>query len=208
MNNPAFLLHKVLFITQKEHNIQELDKYLNSNLFNISFAENLIDDDLTYDLYVIPINYIELISEYMLPVVIIYTDKNQVHFISQLTCDDFLVTPFTYNEFKVRAKRVVNEIQISTQIGILYLSISKIRFHNNEVKITSTEFLILKELLKSKNRILEREYINRKYFWENRVLDAHICNIRKKLMKVTANKSEKIFNIGSIKNIGYYIEFY
>lgn len=128
--------------------------------------------------------------------------------------DDYIAKPFSAKElsFKIKSLLKRREELSSTKIenfGALVLNdLSKeITVNNNSVDFTPSEYLILSVFIQNKNRAYSRQelaqliYDNYLGEIDDRGIDSHICNIRRKI-----NKYEEKNLIKTVRGIGYKID--
>jgi len=125
--------------------------------------------------------------------------------------DDYITKPFSIMELIARIRAILRRTRVNSDSDEklksedLELDIEKVtvKVKNKNIKLTAIEFIILKELLKNKNKVLSRESILEK-IWktedssniETRTVDVHIMNLRKKLGKAAEH-------LETVKNFGY-----
>lgn len=125
-----------------------------------------------------------------------------------LNCDDYISKPFSFNILVKRVQAVldraykINKDIISFESLQLNLDTFKAIVNENEIELTATEFNILKYLITNYPSVITRESLLNNvwgydYYVDDRVVDAHIKNIRKKL---------NISYIKTVKGIGYTLE--
>jgi DNA-binding response OmpR family regulator len=114
----------------------------------------------------------------------------------QLGAVDYLKKPLVRDELQYKVSNIINLIypSISEIDKILNLDEGNLTFtvqkddNNIFIKLTPKEFIVFKHLFRNKNNIVSREQIllglenslNEK-FVVDRVVDVHVCNIKKKL---------------------------
>lgn len=127
-----------------------------------------------------------------------------------LLCDDYIIKPFSFNLF---IRRVSAVLRRSMKEKTLYLEFEKIKLNlktysvemdGKNIDLTLKEFKILKSLISNYPQIVTREKLldsiwGYDYFGDTRIVDAHIKNIRKKIIYPY---------IKTVKGIGYTLKKY
>lgn len=129
----------------------------------------------------------------------------------ELGADDYMTKPFSLRELIARIKAVLRRVKGKgnfpelVKIGCLTIDFSKVQvsLKDKPISLTAKEFELLKALIKSKGRVLSRDYlldavwgIDQAVQIETRTVDVHIRMLRKKL-KAEAKR------IVTVKNYGY-----
>ncbi|MGL4741825.1 MAG: response regulator transcription factor [Sarcina sp.] len=133
----------------------------------------------------------------------------------ELECDDFITKPFSFNILIRRVEAVLrrgaskkqeDEKSENEMLSFEDLKIDKesykVYLNDEEIEFTLKEFNILKNLMEAYPRVVTRENLmdnvwGYEYFGDMRVIDAHIKNIRKKIVKNY---------IKTVKGVGYVLE--
>ncbi|MGL4992281.1 MAG: response regulator transcription factor [Sarcina sp.] len=133
----------------------------------------------------------------------------------ELECDDFITKPFSFNILIRRVEAVLrrgaskkqdDEKTENEMLSFEDLRIDKesykVYLNDEEIEFTLKEFNILKNLMEAYPRVVTRENLmdnvwGYEYFGDMRVIDAHIKNIRKKIVKNY---------IKTVKGVGYVLE--
>lgn len=126
-----------------------------------------------------------------------------------LGCDDYVCKPFNVKELILRVKAVLRKIKkdeiikINDEIEINTLS-HEVKIRNQDVNLTNTEYKLLLLFVNNKKKIFTREelleLINDDYYDKfDRIIDAHIKNLRQKIEEDT--KKPKI--IQTVYGVGY-----
>lgn len=120
--------------------------------------------------------------------------------------DDYIVKPFDVDELVERVHAIKRRGGLSSQkvIGFDGLEIAVkgqfVTIGNTEVSLTTTEFNLLKELMKRKGEVISRKEICiqvlGKEFTVERTVDVHIVSLRKKLKHL----GDKIH---TVRGVGY-----
>ena len=126
-----------------------------------------------------------------------------------LGCDDYVCKPFNVKELVLRVKAVLKKIKkedvikINDEIEINTLS-HEVKIRNKEVSLTNTEYKLLLLFVNNKKKIFTREelleLITDDYYDKfDRIIDAHIKNLRQKIEEDT--KKPRI--IQTVYGVGY-----
>lgn len=119
---------------------------------------------------------------------------------------DFVVKPFSPLILIKRIENVFRMNQGNPNINIgeytIDLDGGLVKFQEEDIHLTRKEYDILVILIRNKGKIITREQLvyqvwSYEYHLENRILDNHIKNIRKKM---------PLLSIKTIKNRGYQLE--
>ncbi|MBC3767556.1 response regulator [Neptunicella marina] len=119
--------------------------------------------------------------------------------------DDYVVKPFDIRELEARIRVVVRRSQArqNDQIshGLLSIDLNNhsCEFDGHSIMLTQREWLLLKEFMLNKKRVLTREHLESLCFgWdgdtESNVLEVHIHKLRKKISKDV---------IRTVRGVGY-----
>lgn len=126
-------------------------------------------------------------------------------------CDDYVCKPFNVKELVLRAKAVFRKLDVenkdilkfSDELEINTLS-HQVKVRGEEVYLTNTEYKILLTLAKNPKKIFDRERllelaVEEYYEKMDRIIDAHIKNLRQKIE--LDKKKPKI--IQTLYGVGY-----
>ncbi|MGG5461086.1 response regulator transcription factor [Clostridium sp. B9] len=128
--------------------------------------------------------------------------------------DDYITKPFSFNILIKRVEAVlrrsgkreekIKEYKSCINFEKLKMDLDtyKVYIDEDEIELTLKEFNILKFLIEAYPRVLSREMLMNEiwgydYYGDMRVIDAHIKNIRKKIVHDY---------IGTVKGIGYVLK--
>ena len=125
-------------------------------------------------------------------------------------CDDYVCKPFNVKELVLRVKAVFRKmgenkdiLKFSDELEINMLS-NNVKVRGESVILTNTEYKILLLLAKNPSRVFSREQlleltIDEHYEKMDRIIDAHIKNLRKKIELDT----KKATIIQTVYGVGY-----
>ncbi|MEI6893797.1 MAG: response regulator [Colwellia sp.] len=125
----------------------------------------------------------------------------------ELGADDYICKPFSPREVVARVKAVLRRTQtVENTVDMLTLDEHRlaVKFHHQEVSLTSVEFQLLKQLANKPERIFTREQLMENMYSDhrivnNRTIDSHIKKLRKKLSDISEGKGW----IQSVYGTGY-----
>ena len=127
----------------------------------------------------------------------------------ELECDDYITKPFSFNLLIQRVKAVLSRgrFNISSDLLIfeklkLDLNTYSVQIDDQNIELTLKEFNILKMLIEKYPQVVTRENLldsiwGYDYYGDTRIVDAHIKNLRKKII---------LPYIKTVKGIGYTLE--
>lgn len=146
--------------------------------------------------------------------IIMLTAKSQIRDkVIALDCgaDDYITKPFEIEELLARIRVYERKARDKFEmlfIGDLKMNIDKrmVECLGEEIKLTKTEFDLLKFLLKNKELVMDRQNILNKvwgydYFGDENIVDVYIRHLREKLEKYGLDKK-----IHTVRGVGYVIK--
>ncbi|WP_194190025.1 response regulator transcription factor [Clostridium chrysemydis] len=214
-----------IFVLEDDKNLNKIiESYLIYNGFSVTTCfdgEDAINKiyEKEYDLYIIDImipkgNGLDILKEIRVissnPALIITAlDSEEIEIKAfKNGTDDYITKPFSPNKLLIRIEAILRRANKLNKEIINYkeysLDLEKciVKFNEENLNLLKKEFEIFKILILNKGNILSREKILDKvwgydYFGTDRIVDAQIKNLRKKL------KSDVV---KTIKGRGYLIE--
>ena len=127
----------------------------------------------------------------------------------ELECDDYITKPFSFNLLIQRVKAVLRRVRINISNNLLIfeklkldLNTYSVQIDDQNIELTLKEFNILKMLIEKYPQVVTRENLldsiwGYDYYGDTRIVDAHIKNLRKKII---------LPYIKTVKGIGYTLE--
>lgn len=111
-----------------------------------------------------------------------------------LYADDYVIKPFSplllLKRIETILRRTMRDTAKTPEVTGLYVNDEAYQayYNNQSLELTLTEFLLLQTLIKEPNRVFKRDQLilkifNEEYFENDRIIDAHVKNLRKKLPK-------------------------
>jgi DNA-binding response OmpR family regulator len=109
-----------------------------------------------------------------------------------LYADDYVLKPFSplllLKRIQTILRRTMGNIPKMAGVKGLYINDEAYQayYDNQSLQLTLSEFILLQTLQKEPNRVFTREQLimkifNEEYFGNDRIIDAHVKNLRKKL---------------------------
>ncbi len=131
----------------------------------------------------------------------------------ELGADDYICKPFSPREVVARVKAVLRRSNVSTdadsQNEIFDLDEERysVSYHGQPLNLTVVEFRLLKKLLASQGKVYSRSQLIDQLYDDHRIVndrtvDTHVKNLRKKLEYVAPNDNI----IRSVYGVGYKLD--
>lgn len=193
--------------------ILKMNGYITYDAYNGSDALNIIRKEdinlILLDLMLPDINGEDLIKQVKdIPIIIISAKVSSNDKINCLLdgANDYVTKPFDKDELLARIKVQLRNNKQNYELKYKELHLlndyQTLMINNEEVKLTKTEYLILKELLQNTKRVVTKNTLLDLISMDNldcdeNSLKVHISNIRKKMRKYTSNNYiEAVWGIG------------
>lgn len=193
--------------------ILKMNGYITYDAYNGSDALNIIRQEdinlILLDLMLPDINGEDLIKNVKdIPIIIISAKVSSNDKINCLLdgANDYVTKPFDKDELLARIKVQFRNNKQNYELKYKELHLlndyQTLMINNEKVKLTKTEYLILKELLQNTKRVVTKNMLLDLISIDNldcdeNSLKVHISNIRKKMRKYTSNNYiEAVWGIG------------
>lgn len=204
-------LERAGFVSKGFQNAENFFKFIDKQIPDLIILDLMLPDADGLEIC----KYLNKSDKYVfIPIIMLTAKSDETDKVLglELGADDYVTKPFSSKELIARVKAVLRRkdkkskskiIQVS---DILKINVEQYRVvvEGKEIKLTSTEFKILRLLASKKGRVFTRNNIL-DYLWGSekavidRTVDVHIKNIREKL----GNAKTIIQNV---RGIGYRIE--
>ena len=219
-------MEKYILVVEDDYKSQQLlQQFLTSNGYKVDCANDDLEGiqmykDRNYNLILLDIvmpnldgfSMCKMIrKESDVPIIFVTALSSESDQIKgfDLLCDDYIVKPFSYNLLIKRIEAVLRRSK-EDKAGV-YLTFEKIKLNlktysaeidGKIIDLTLKEFNILKSLIENYPQVVTREKLldsiwGYDYFGDTRIVDAHIKNIRKKII---------LPYIKTVKGIGYTLQ--
>ena len=219
-------MEKYILVVEDDYESQQLlQQFLTSNGYKVDCADDGLEGiqmykDRNYNLILLDIvmpnldgfSLCKMIrKESDVPIIFVTALSSESDQIKgfDLLCDDYIVKPFSYNLLIKRIEAVLRRSK-EDKAGV-YLTFEKIKLNlktysveidGEIIDLTLKEFNILKSLIENYPQVVTREKLldsiwGYDYFGDTRIVDAHIKNIRKKII---------LPYIKTVKGIGYTLQ--
>ncbi len=220
---------RILIIEDDEHLRLSLKRGLESEYYTVDHSEDGVNGSYiarTHEYQLIIIDYVlpgkdglEIVKDIRTkginsPIMMMSVkgDPNDKVTLLESGADDYLVKPFTYNEFRARVHALTRRTyKISDEVlTIDDLTLdprrTEVKKDGKRVYLTRKEFLILQSLMKRKGEVVSRgelleEVWNRETDPFSNTVEAHVRNLRK---KVEAGDTKRV--IHTVPGRGYKVD--
>ncbi|MGX4598210.1 response regulator [Faecalimicrobium sp. JNUCC 81] len=220
-------MFNILIVDDEEKITQVIKAYLDKEGYNCKVANTGIDainyfKENEFDLIILDRmlpdisgeEICEIIRKESMVHIIMLTAKTEDEDVIDgfnIGCDDYVCKPFNVKELVLRAKAVFRKLDVENKDALKFgdeLEINtlshQVKARGEEVYLTNTEYKILLTLAKNPKKIFDRERllelaVEEYYEKMDRIIDAHIKNLRQKIELDT--KRPKI--IQTLYGVGY-----
>lgn len=127
----------------------------------------------------------------------------------QIGADDYIAKPFAIEELLARIESILRRVNVNESNNILEfkdieidIEARTVKYCNEEINLTTTEYELLVQLIKNQNKVLSRDYLL-EHVWgydydaETNVVDVYIRHLR--------NKLKNSDYIQTVRGVGYVI---
>jgi len=185
----TFLLKKFNIDVEMEHRIKSAEKKLRCSSYDIVLLDVMLPEGNGFDF----LPKIRTICETPVIMLTALDEEDELVKGLGLGADDYITKPFRARELVARLhalnrRHTSNQTENKTVQDDLELLHDRcmVQVGNKRIKLTEVESNIINLFLNAKNNYLSREYLynhvlNRDMTPEDRSLDVHISNLRKKL---------------------------
>lgn len=199
-----------------------IKEYLSSNDYDVDCAKDGLEgirlyNNNKYDLIILDIvmpkldgySFCKIIRQKSdIPIIFITElreEQNQIKAFEML-CDDYIIKPLSLTLLQKRVEAVLRrykkeEVDTYLKFGDINLNLKtySLEIEGEKIELTLKEFNILKALIENYPQVITREKLldsiwGYDYYGDTRIVDAHIKNIRKKMV---------LPYIKTVKGIGY-----
>ncbi|MEK5330377.1 response regulator transcription factor [Lysinibacillus sp. FSL W8-0992] len=229
-------MQKHILLVEDDEDIREMvDKFLTMEGFAVTSVTNgeeavQICLSKTFDLVILDImmpkldglEVLKIIREKeALPIIMMSAKDSDVDKALGLGlgADDYIAKPFSMLEFSARVKAAIRratqysssmeETKVTLTIGNLVIDIVNFSVEKDQqqVKLTSKEFAILKLFITNRNRVFTKQQIyqliwNDEYYGDENIINVHIRRLREKIEDDPSNPKY----IKTLWGIGYKLE--
>jgi DNA-binding response OmpR family regulator len=158
----------------------------------LSYIKNRPYDVLLLDLNLPDFSGFDMLKEiknhHSLPIIVIsaYSETSTKVKAFNFGASDYIVKPVDFKELEARIWSLLgrhSQISINNKCEIFRIDNDNIYFKEEILKLTNTEFELLKILIQNRNKVIKREILSESLssISSNRSLDYHIKNLRVKL---------------------------
>ncbi|MFD0711789.1 response regulator transcription factor [Paenibacillus sp. GCM10027626] len=214
---------KKILVIEDDFDIQELIKeFLSANNYRVDVADDglvgiRLFQDFEYDLVILDVMLPKL-NGYQackmirnlspsVPIIMLtaLADENDEIKGFDLGIDDYITKPFSYNILIKRVEASLRRVNVNKSDVLRFKEIAldkngyTVLVCNEKIDLTTKEFEILRFLLENNGRVVTREALldqawGLEYLGDDRIVDTHIKNLRKKI---------GVPYIKTVKGIGY-----
>ncbi|WP_270940036.1 response regulator transcription factor [Romboutsia lituseburensis] len=219
-------MNESILVVEDDFNIQELIvEFLSSQGYKVDYASDGLEGiqkfkQKNYDLIILDVMMPNLDGHSVckmirknsnVPIIFLTALNDETDQVKgfELECDDYITKPFSFNLLIKRVEAVLRRSSKMTSCDFvtfeklkLDLNTYTVNINDEVIELTLKEFNILKTLIEKYPQVITRESLldsiwGYDYYGDTRIVDAHIKNIRKKIV---------LPYIKTVKGIGYTLE--
>ncbi|CEH34980.1 response regulator transcription factor [Romboutsia lituseburensis] len=219
-------MNESILVVEDDFNIQELIvEFLSSQGYKVDYASDGLEGiqkfkQKNYDLIILDVMMPNLDGHSVckmirknsnVPIIFLTALNDETDQVKgfELECDDYITKPFSFNLLIKRVEAVLRRSSKTTSCDFvtfeklkLDLNTYTVNINDEVIELTLKEFNILKTLIEKYPQVITRESLldsiwGYDYYGDTRIVDAHIKNIRKKIV---------LPYIKTVKGIGYTLE--
>ncbi len=199
----------ILIVEDEEKIARLLEDYLRNAGYNsthiqngsivVSFVKKNNPDLILLDLMLPGMNGLDICREIRkfstVPIIMVTAKSEEIDRLIglEMGADDYICKPFSPREVVARVKTVLRRVSMETvltkmTVGVITIELEnqQVLINNQQLKLTKSEFNLLKIMMAQPNRVFTRnELLNQVQGYDfdgyDRTIDTHIKNLRKKL---------------------------
>ncbi|MCY6957209.1 response regulator transcription factor [Clostridium sp. ZC22-4] len=168
---------------------EEALEFLKNNYFDLAILDIMVPKVSG----LVVLEHIKKINPQMATIMLTALEDEQTQLKAfNLYADDYVLKPFSplllLKRIETILRRTMGNRTKTEEVRGLYINDEAYQayYDNQSLQLTVSEFLLLQTLKKEPNRVFTREQLimkifNEEYYGNDRIIDAHVKNLRKKL---------------------------
>jgi DNA-binding response OmpR family regulator len=168
---------------------EEALEFLKNNYFDLAILDIMVPKVSG----LVVLEHIKKTSPQMATIMLTALEDEQTQLKAfNLYADDYVIKPFSplllLKRIETILRRTMGSSTKTAEVKGLFINDEAYQayYDNESLELTLSEFLLLQTLQKESNRVFTREQLimkifNEEYFGNDRIIDAHVKNLRKKL---------------------------